>query len=88
MVSITKNGQNLEQVHYFLYLRVAFTEDISSCSQNIRKRLTMINLGDAVIIQDIEKENVTRPTRIRLLKALVTCYIWKGVEIIHKAEEK
>jgi len=73
-------GQSLQQVSSFVYLGATFQED-GIFPPEIRKRLAM---GRSVM-QSISKiwksKQVTRSTKVRLIRALVwsvaSCYIWK-----------
>ena len=79
----------MEQVSSFVYLGATFKED-GSCSPEIRKRLAM---GRSVM-QSLSKiwksKQVTRSTKVRLVRAMVWSVVTYGSEgwIIHKAEEK
>jgi len=79
VASIIVNGQSLEQVSSFVYLGATFKED-GSCSPEIRKRLAM---GRSVM-QSLSKmwksKQVTRSTKVRLVRALVWSVATYGSE--------
>ena len=89
LASITVNGQILEQVSSFVYLGVVFRDD-SDCSKDIRKRLAMGRTAMQSSSKIWKSKHVSRPTKIRLLKALVWSGATYGCEgwTIHKVEER
>ena len=89
VASMTVNGHILEQVSSFVYLGAVFTDD-SDCSKDIRKRLAMERTAMQSLSKIWKSKHMSRPTKIRLLKAPVWSVATYGCErwTIHKVEER
>ena len=85
------DGETIETVRDFIFLGSKITAD-GDCSHEIKRRLhlgrkAMINIDS---IQHIKSRDITLPTKVRLVKAMVFLVVTYGCEswTIKKAEHQ
>ena len=79
------DGEKMETVTDFIFLGSKITAD-GDCSREIKRHLllrrkTMTNLDSL-----LKRRDITLPTKIRLVKAMVFPVVMYGCELEHKAE--
>ena len=79
------DGEKIETVADFIFLDSKITMD-SDCSHEIRRQLLLRRKAMTNLNSVSKSRDVTLPTKVRLVKAMVFPVIMYGCETINKAE--
>ena len=80
-----KDGETMEIMTDFIFLGSKITAD-SDCSHEIRRQLLLRRKAMTNLNSVSKSRDVTLPTKVRLVKAMVFPVIMYGCETINKAE--
>ena len=73
------NGETMETVIYFLFFSSKITND--GCSHEIKRRLLRGRKAMTNLDSILKRRNITVPTKVRLVKAMVFPLVTYGCEI-------
>ena len=82
---MANNGETMEIMTDFIFLGSKITAD-SDCSHEIRRQLLLRRKAMTNLNSVSKSRDVTLPTKVRLVKAMVFPVIMYGCETINKAE--